>query len=57
MNNGKRLIEVDFPLEQVSLDCGARKERPSRTHLDAAHLAGAAAARGKPGGADRHVAA
>ena len=36
---------------------GPREERSPWAHLDAAHLAGAAAAGGVPGGADRHAAA
>ena len=46
----RRLIEAAFP-PQVSLPpLLPRKERAARAHLDAAHLAGAAAVGGEPGG-------
>ena len=44
-----RLIEVAFPLEQVSLDSMHEKNVRHGPYLDAAHLAGAAAAGGGAG--------
>ena len=56
-NNQKRLIEVAFPLKQVSLGLSAREECAAWAYLHAAHLAGAAAPGGCAGCADCHSAA
>jgi hypothetical protein len=52
-----RLIEIAFPLKQASLDSVREKNVRHGAHLDAAHLAGEAAAGGVPGGAHRHAVA
>ena len=57
MTDNKRLIEVDFPLEQVSLDFSARKECPSWAHLYAAHLAGTPTLGSQPCSPRRHATA
>ena len=57
MTDTPRLIEHAFPAEAGVAGLGPREERAAWAYLDAAHLAGAAAAGGVPGGADRHAAA
>ena len=46
----KRLIEVDLPIKRDLCPRAAGEVHPARAHLDAAHLVGAAAAGGLPGG-------
>ena len=50
MTYPKRLIEVDLPIRRISAHCAAGEVDSAWAYLDAAHLVGAAAVGGVPGG-------
>ena len=56
MTDSPRLIEFAFPLKQTSLD-SVHEKNVRHGHISTLHIWPAAAARGVPGGIDRHAAA